>query len=139
MANSPGGLRKSPIFGKEHGIARSNPNFSTTSATFETALDIDMGIVPAGVYRVGWSFRSNNSKSNTDNQTQVAFNGLALVTNSVEGTANSLGGGLGEQFNGFADFTTLQQSMIITIDLRRTSGNGSARANTMNLEVWRIE
>ena len=117
---------------------RSNPNFQTTSATFVPALQIVAGPQPAGRYAVGWSYRSSNSRQDTDNETQVTYNGLALVTN-VESGVNALGGGLGEQFNGFAEFTIIQTSLTISLDIRRTAGNGNALVNTMNLRLWRVD
>lgn len=129
-------------FGREFGYINQNPNFQTTSGTFVPALTLSLGTVPAGDYIMYWSYRANNSKSNTNHETQAQFNGLAVVTNVVTGNTTSvqtpLGGGLGEQFCGFYRFTVLNVNLDITLNIRRTAGNGAARINTMNLTCWRV-
>lgn len=114
-----------------------NPNFQTISPAFQPALEVKILNAPTGDYRMGWSYRSNNSKSNTDNNTEARFNTLAVVTNTSNGQS-SLGGGLGEQFSGFYKFSILNQDLTVSLNLRRIAGNGLARINTMNLEVERV-
>lgn len=140
-----GQLFSKPQFGKDYVYGNFNPNFQTTSIQFVTAMTpVQIQNASAGVYRIAWSYRSTNSKSNTNNETQVSFvpdgNSLAVVTNSVEGVVDILGGGLGEQFCGFFEFTILDTVLLEGIlQLRRTDGNGAARINTMNLEMYKVD
>lgn len=125
-------------FGKNFADARQNPNFQEINGIFEDALVINIPNAPAGTYLGFHSYRANNSKSNTSNQTEVRFQDLATVTNTVVGQS-PLGGGLGEQFCGFTTFTTLATpNLKFSLAIARTAGNGAARINTMNLAIWRI-
>lgn len=124
-------------FGKEFSWAGFNPNFQTDSAGFVTALSLTVLGAPAGPYRMAWSYKSTNSKFNTNNNTQAAFNGASVVNNTTNGVVN-LAGGLGEHFGGFREFSVLAGDLTVSIDIKRIAGNGLARINTLNLELWRI-
>ena len=132
-------LQTRQVFGDPIVVLRQNPNFQTINSAFEDIPGVTTTITsaPAGDYLLAWSYRSNNSKSNTSAQTEPRFNDLALTTNTVSGIVN-LGNGLGEQFSGFGEFTILNVDLKISIALRRSAGNGFARANTLNLAVYRI-
>lgn len=130
-------------FGTNFGIARSNPNFSTTSGTFVDALVLNIPNAARGRYVLHWSYRANVSKQNTDSQHEPRFNDLALTTNSTEGTAAQtlpLGGTLGEQFSGFASFDIVALANLkLSLAIRRSAGNGSVRLNSMNIFCYRLE
>lgn len=132
------------LFGSFFGIGRFNNNFQSVSATYEDAFVVNISNPRRGRYLLFWSYRQNNSKSNTDSQTQARFNDLALVTNTVLGNATSvqtpLGGGLGEQFSGFGEFSILDLANLkLSLAIQRTSGNGGARINTMNIMAFRVD
>lgn len=130
-------------FGTNFGIARQNPNFITTSGTFVDALVLNIPNAARGRYVLHWSYRANVSKQNTASAHEARFNDLALVTNTTTGKSAQdlpIGGGLGEQFSGFAEFTILSLANLkLSLALRLTAGNGSARLNTMNLLCYRLE
>jgi len=130
------------LFGSFFGAGRSNPNFQTTSATFVDALVLNIPNARAGKYILSWSYRTYNTKNNTDNQTEVRFNDLALVNNLSDGNILSIysfAGGLGEQFTGFGEFTIVDLANLkLSLAIKRTSGNGGARINTMNIMAWRV-
>lgn len=130
-------------FGTNFAVARSNPNFITTSPTFVDALVINIPNAAQGRYIVHWSYRANVSKQNTSSEHEPRFNNLALTTNSTVGTSAQdlpLGGTLGEQFTGFAEFSILALANLkISLAVRLTAGNGNVRLNTMNLFCYRLE
>ena len=128
-------------FGTTFGIGRFNPNFATTSTTYVDAFVVNIANPKRGRYLLCWSYRSYNSKSNTSSQTQVRFNDAALVTNNLNGTTTSdLGGGLGEQFCGFGEFSILAPANLkLSIAVQRVAGNGTVRVNTMNIYAYRLE
>ena len=57
----------------------------------------------------------------------------------VSGVVDDLGGGDGEQFRGFAEFTIgAVANLKLSIAIKRNAGNGLARVNSMNLACWRV-
>jgi hypothetical protein len=126
------------VFGKEYGYTGFNPTFQTTSADFVPALTVSRTL-PIGInhqIRVGWSYYSSNSAANTSNETQIAANGSQLVLNPVSG-------GVENFFSNFREFTfagTVGNGGVLTmtLDLRRTAGNGNARVRQSSLEIWRV-
>lgn len=128
------------IFGDQKAVNRQNPNFQTTSTTFETALSATISQAAGERYIFFWQYRANNSKNNTSNATEARVNGGALVTNNTAGQQTGASGN-GELYVGFAETVKGLAIIDLTFELviRRTAGTGNARINTMNIFAFRIE
>ena len=111
----------SRVFGGQYGYLNFSNNFSTTSNTFETALTLSLGSVPRGRYHMQWSYQTLNSKSNTNNETQISFNDAEVVNNTLEGTGGVLGNNAGTSAakleSGFYSFAILATTLDIKIKI----------------------
>lgn len=137
MANGGG----SSIFGEEIEIATYNNNIQTTSSEFIDALAFNQTDAPAGTYIIMWSYRAHSAKADTTCVTEPRFQDLAVQTNIVIGIdpSLSLGGGKGELFSGFGQFTINDvPNLKISIAIKRSAGTGWARVNSMSLMIFRI-
>lgn len=126
------------VFGQSFAWTNQNPAFQTTSATFVPALTLSLGTVPAGTYFLMWSYRANNSKANTTNETNVTVNGSILSQGSQIGQDTIIAGGNGPVFSGFYSFAIPAGTLTANINARLSTGNGTVRISSMQLACWRV-
>jgi hypothetical protein len=123
-------LQTKNCFGEEYEYT-DVASFLTTSATFVDALALSV-TKPAGNYRLGWSYNVSNSKSNTDNESQIVFDAVSIFSRAQEALfENSIA-----SFEG--NLVHAGGTLSAMIQLRRTAGNGNAIVSDVKLELWRI-
>tara|TARA_R110000868_G_C10972634_1_gene770632 strand:+ start:16548 stop:17069 length:522 start_codon:yes stop_codon:yes gene_type:complete len=123
-------LNDAIIFGSYYTKTK-NPTFSTTSGSFVNILTFSV-IADAGTYRANYGFTTTNSKANTDNICRVIVNGNQLFSREQPGdTINSVG-----SFDG--DIIHPGGALTGSIEVRRSSGNGSAIISNTKIDIWRV-
>ena len=136
-------------FGKLYAFGGNDPNTTSLGTVVEAASTTPVNVDDTGVFsfRAQWSFRQNQSKSNTTGLVEILWRsdqvpaGVALDQQTASGTAfNNLGNGTGQPTFGLGSFTTIgpQTNIELYATIERLAGNGAARINSVRLELWRI-
>lgn len=119
------------LFTKNQYLYDDVTSFSTTSISYVDILT-DTSIYDAGTYRMGWTFSTTNSKSNTNNTTNVLVAGNIVFSKTQNGL-------LSNSINGFkGDIIHAGGSLTINIETKRDSGNGTVLLSDIRYELRRI-
>lgn len=122
-------------FGKGANFEQSATGFVTTSGSFVVALDILEVLPEDGTYRIGWSSNFITSKSNTLGEHRVVIDAGTVDELVVELKASTNFGG---SFDGFDAGLLTAGNHTISLEFRRSTGNGTVTWDALRLEVWRI-
>ena len=124
------------VFGTEFAEAESLSESSTGSTAFQNKVSLVTGIVPAGRYRVGYSYRWRHSSTSGDFSARVEEN------NSIERMYHQQepqdsGTNQAHRVGGFFNTTLTNASHQFDLDFREQSG-GTAFISEARLEFWRV-
>jgi len=125
-------IAEAPVYGTQYHYAESNVQSSTTSETFQTKVTLSTSSLPAGNYRLGYSYEAANEDSKDETDCEVVMDGVVVAESRIKGNQNydypSLGG-----------FVRLTLSGIKTATIRyRDTGSGTALIRRARLELWRV-
>ena len=124
------------VFGSEYAEAESLGESSTGSATFQNKVSLVTGVVPAGRYRVGYSYRWRHSSTSGDFNARIEENNTTERMYHQQEPQDS-GTNQAHRVGGFFNTTLTNASHQFDLDFREQSG-GTAFISEARLEFWRI-
>lgn len=128
-----------PVFGTEYQSASSESESTTTSTSFQNKLNMTTPSLPAGTYRIGYSYEWNLSGSTRyDFRGRVQINDTVTISEHREEPQDSAT----DQWRDFSGFFHHTGSGVLSIDIdyeRSSSSGGTARIRRARLEIWRVE
>lgn len=134
------------FFGTEYQYAESEGVSTTNSTNFQQKLRLTTTSLPAGTYRIGWSYQWNHDSSANDFEARVQLDDSQNLEEHVEEPQDSGGGfgstGSNQQFtnSGFQHVSLSTGVHTVDIDYR-TSDSGGDESSIWNarLEIWRVQ
>lgn len=127
----------SSVFGNEYQSQESLGQSTTTSTTFQDKIDWTTTSLPAGTYRVGWSFGWSHGATNTDFESRIQRNGTTVMSHMQEPQDSGT-----DQFHRECGFFTFTIGAAATQDLnlqfRTDDSDDTAYIRDARLELWRV-
>jgi hypothetical protein len=126
------------VFGTYFSEASSDSDSSTTSTTFTTKTSITTGTVPAGKYRIGWTYNIYGASTSASPQVRVLLDGTdtihAWLVEPKDASTNEQ-----DAIGGFY-YHTLASAGTVTVALQYASESPSASMTIRRarLEFWRV-
>jgi hypothetical protein len=124
------------VFGQGFQFATSDGASSTSSTTFQTKIDLTTTTLPAGNYRIGYSYSWRHNDINTDFRYRLLVdNSTTLVEHRVEPKDPFT-----DQLHPGSGFTYRNLSGSVNIKLQWCSSAGADTATILGakLEIWRV-
>jgi hypothetical protein len=121
------------VFGTQYNYAESLDDSTTTSTSMQQKLRLTVS-VPAGVYRVGWSYGLTTSAANKLVKSQIQVDDTTTLATPAQYPANT---GVSAPCPGFAQVTLTAGSHNIDIDWC-IDNSGTAIIRYARLELWRV-
>lgn len=133
-----------PLFGANRSRAERTDIFTTTAAPDGASyLSHNTGVIPAGTYRVGFTWAFNNSNTATESHVNVQVDGVTELIDPANGGASveeskDTTGTIEVRVRSSFAYITFASTAAHTIDLRvgQTNG-GSTSIRHAQIEFWR--
>lgn len=126
-----GGGGGGSIFGDEYDYAEADAMTSTTSLTYVTKLSLVTAALPAGTYRIGWSWTVGCDTNGILAEFRAQRNGVDLTVNDFEADSDH------HDWAGFKEVVT-SGVQTITLQYRSSDGIAAAQMSYARLEIWRV-
>lgn len=108
---------------------------STSSKTFQNKVTLTTPVIPAGNYRIGWSYTYSNEGADRECSQQVTVDAVRIwVVNPEMGRANNYRPGGSFAVVNFASAA----AHTITLDYRRVDAT-TTHIRYAKIEIWRID
>ncbi len=120
------------VYMTEFQYASSDAESSTTSTTLQTKVTLTTPSIPAGDYRLGWTWEGSHSNSGIIAEFEVAFDGVVVALPTFEYDDDYLA------YGGFVVQTLASGARTATIKYRTQTATGTALIRRARLEFWRI-
>jgi len=134
-SNGAGG---SSVFGSNAVDAESLALSTLASTTLTTKVTLETGSVPAGRYRVGWSYEFYNTDNAQDFRGRVIVDGTTILADNQEEHSES-GTDQRNQRSGFGYITFgSTDTHTILLQYARSGGGGTVGIRQARLEFWRV-
>lgn len=117
-------------FGKNAASAASEPDSTTGSGAYVTKVQLSLTNIPAGTYRIGWTYEHNSSQNNTVSKARVVYDSTNEISSSE--TSNVL-----VRRGGFFYVTLTAGNHTVSIQHKVDAGNGNSIIRRARLEFWR--
>ena len=124
------------VFGSEFQEEESLGLSSTTSETPQTKLEMITPVLPAGKYRIGWTYTWAHSAGNTDFEGFINLNGTNVRTHSQE--PKDQGTDQNHICSGFVYEDLANQAHTIQINYSTEDSDDTAFISEARLEIWRV-
>ena len=122
-------------FGTEYQKAESLGISSTTSTTYIEKLKLTTPSLPAGNYRIAWSYQISSDKQTTAVHVKIEHDDTTVVQETGYAQENLEY----QDHSGFAEITLGAGVHDIDMDFRTDSGAGTgANIKDARLEIWRV-
>ena len=129
-----------PIFGSNYAHEESLGVSQTTSTNFQQKASLSTGTIPAGTYRLGWSYNWGHTEDNgsdyfsariqLDNSSTVMSHDQKDAYRSDEDN-NRTGGFVNVTFGSSGSYT-------FDLDYKTSSSNETSTISNVSLEFWRV-
>lgn len=124
------------VFGTQFQQVQDETVSTTNGTTYLNKLTLTTPVIPAGTYRIGWTWRHTVASTSTSIQVRVqldATDTLIEHQEELQDATNQISNG------GFAHRTLTNAAHTITMDYRRQLGTAAnvSIADT-RLEIWRV-
>lgn len=123
------------LFGSEFQEASSLGLSSTTSTTFQNKLTLVTPALPAGNYRIGWSYSWSYGSTGNDFEARVTLNAVDIMNHAQE--PKDAGTDQLHRHTGF-EYQAISGINTIELDYRTDSGGVTAWIQRARLEIWRV-
>jgi hypothetical protein len=123
------------VFGTYYSYAESEPISDTTSSTYSQKLRLTTPSLPAGTYRIGYSFEGQNTSTSGRIDTRVQIDDSITIADTFiepQDVVNFYA------FSGFKHAVLTPGVHDIDIDFAN-SGSGTANIRYARLEIWRVQ
>lgn len=134
-----------PVFGSEYLYIEDETVSITTSTTFQEKLSLSTpATLPAGTYRIGWSYRFNHNNNGNDFEGRVQLDNttdIDFVKVEPKDSAGNFGGSGSSQryvVSGFKNVVLTAGVHTIDIDYRTDSGGINSAIWEARIEFWRV-
>jgi len=134
----------SNIFGGEYHSAESEILSTTNSSSWIQKLKLTTISIPAGTYRIGWSYQWNHDRTKNDFEGQVQIDDVITIMfhkqepKDSSGSGGSSGTDQAFQLAGFKNIILTSGIHNIDIDYRTSSAGDESSIWSARLELWRI-
>jgi hypothetical protein len=125
------------VFGSEYMFAESLGESSTTSPTYQNKVTLSTGLIPAGTYRIGWSYLYRLNTASRDFGARVQVDNTTTVWEARVETKDA-GSDQRVSASGFYHIALTNATHIIDLDYRSANGTNTAYIYTAVLEFWRV-
>lgn len=133
------------FFGTQYQYTDSDAVSTTTSTTFQQKLRLTTASIPAGTYRIGWSYQWNHDSTNNgyegrvqiDDSTEIMFH--QQEPQDSGGTFGTTGTDQQYQLSGFKHISLTAGVHTIDIDYRTNNGANASSIWNARIEIWRVE
>jgi hypothetical protein len=123
------------IFGTEFQQVESLADSSTTSTAFQTKLTLTTVSIPAGTYRIGWSYDWRYSTTVANFQARIVENGTVRFLHVQE----PQDGAITQRQPASGFLYLILPSGVNTIEIQYSSAGGlTATIRNARLELWRV-
>jgi len=131
----------SSIFGSEYDYAESEGESSTTSDSYQQKLRLTTGTVPAGTYRIGWSFEYSSTEDKVDCGFRIELDDTTAINEIVPPPKKKYSDGAYDILSGFKHTSLTNASHIIDVDYKANidAELGTTYIKNTRLEIWRVE
>lgn len=132
------------IFGTQYYYAESIGVSKTNSLSFMEKLKLTTGSIPAGNYRIGWSFEFNHSSRNSNFLGRVYLDDVTELASYVirpsDASGNFQNTGSRQKYlaSGFKHINLSAGVHFIDIDFATDDNNINSSIWNTNIEFWRI-
>jgi hypothetical protein len=139
LENYDGRSWQPQVFGTYFNEASSETDSSTTSTSWSQKVRLTTSALPAGKYRIGWSYNIRQSNTSYSAQARVQINDTGTVHNYMlepkDGTSNEE-----DAVGGFYYYTVSTGGTTLDIDLDFSTENsgGTTTIRRARLEFWRV-
>lgn len=124
------------IFGTEFQWDESTGESSTNSLSYVRKLRLTTTSLPAGEYRIGWSYNWSHNSTISDFEARVFLNDSITIEDHRQEPKDS---GTDQRYqNGGFSIRTLSGINTIDIDWRTDNAGNTAFIRETRLEIWRI-
>jgi hypothetical protein len=133
-------LRIPNIFGNEYAYEESVEESSTTSTGWQEKLDINISNVPAGGYKILWSFEWSFSRTTGPGSSfGIHINWGAITLSETEMTPNqTYGDGAYYQSSGFGKADLSSGNHKIALNFHSGGSSSTTYIRRAKLEIWRV-
>lgn len=118
------------VYGTEYHYAASESESTTTSSSWVNKTTLTTSSLPAGTYRLGYSWEISNARNGVLSRLQVVFDGTEVALPSMEADNDYL------QFGGFVHQAC---SGVVTCTINHRRSGGTSKLRRARLELWRVE
>ena len=119
------------IFGAEYDYAEAEATTGTASATYVNKLQLVTASLPAGDYRVGYSWESTVDTNGIVGGFEVKVDADVIAEPSMEADSDW------HQFGGFVK-RTLSGSVTIQVNYKSGDGISQTQMRRVRIEIWRL-
>jgi hypothetical protein len=129
------------IFGGEYDYAESESESSTTSNTYQQKLRLTTSTVPAGTYRIGWSFAHASTTDKLDCGFKIELDDTTVLSEPIPNMKGKSAGGSYYGMSGFKHTSLTNASHTIDIDYIANLNleAGTTYIKQARIEIWRVE
>jgi len=132
------------VFGSQYHYIESLGITTVTTTAYQEKLKLTTSSIPAGTYRVGWSFTYNHNSTGNDALRRVQLNDSTTLA-EYQHEPQDAGGGFGttgtnQKFpaSGFANVTLTTGVHTVDIDLATSSAGVNTSIWDARIEFWRL-
>jgi len=126
------------LFGANDQYAESEGTSTTTSTTYQQKLRLTTPSIPAGDYRISYSYEVRNDAGDKERDVQVEVDDTTQIAEDRSST-NIVASGSGFlPTAGFKVLTLTAAVHNIDIDFRSTAAGGTAEIRRARLHIWRV-
>lgn len=131
----------SSVFGTEYDYAESEGQSSTTSDTYQEKLSLSTGVLPAGTYRIGWSFGYASTQNRTDCGFKIEIDDTTTINEFTPAPTKKSTEGAWYALAGFQHVSLTNAAHTIDIDYLANADGQGGTTYILNarLEIWRVE
>lgn len=133
------------VFGSQYFYAENDSISTMTSTTFQQKLRLTTPSIPAGTYRIGWSYQWNHDSTNN------GFEGRVQIDDSTEiqyhqqepqdsaGTFGSTGTDQKHTSSGFKNVVLSSGVHFVDVDFRTNAAGVESSIWNTRIEIWRVQ
>jgi len=131
------------VFGSYYNYGESDTVTTTTSDVFLEKTSITTGSLPAGNYRIGWSYQWNHDNAGNDFEARVRLDGTTDIMLHKQEPKDSAGAfsttGTSQQYQN-SGFKHISLSGVhnIVLDFRTDSNGDESSMWNARIELWRV-
>jgi len=128
------------IFGSEYDYAESESESSTTSSDYQQKLRLTTETLPAGDYRIGWSFEHTSSTDRVDAVFNIEVDDTTSINELLPATQKKYADGAWYNQSGFKHVSLTNASHTVDLDYKANVDEeaGTTYIRKARLEIWRV-